>query len=56
MAQLRTGLGRQVPEAMACLENGFEAATRFYASVRVESGGTGKGSAFAPKTIAGRAP
>ncbi len=31
MAQLGAGLGRQVPEAMACLENGFEAATRFYA-------------------------
>ncbi len=30
MAQLGAGLGRQVPEAMACLENGFEAATRFY--------------------------
>jgi transposase-like protein len=31
MAQLAAGLGRQLPEAMACLEGGFEAATRFYA-------------------------
>ncbi len=31
MAQLAAGLGKQVPEAMACLENGFEAATHFYA-------------------------
>ncbi len=30
MAQLQAGLGKQVPEAMTCLENGFEAATRFY--------------------------
>jgi putative transposase len=30
MAQLQAGLGKQVPEAMACLENGFEAATHFY--------------------------
>ena len=28
---LRAGLGKQVPEAVACLENGFEAATHFYA-------------------------
>lgn len=27
---LAAGLGKQVPEAMACLEAGFEAATRFY--------------------------
>ena len=31
MEQLAAGLGRQVPEAMACLENGFEAGTQFYA-------------------------
>jgi len=31
MAELAAGLGRQVPESMACLESGFEAATRFYA-------------------------
>jgi len=31
MAQLGAGLGKQVPEAIACLENGFEAATHFYA-------------------------
>jgi len=31
MEQLRSGLGRQVPEALACLESGFEAATHFYA-------------------------
>jgi len=31
MELLRAGLGRQVPEALACLESGFEAATRFYA-------------------------
>ena len=30
MGQLQAGLGKQVPEAMACLENGFEAATHFY--------------------------
>jgi transposase-like protein len=34
MEQLRAGLGRQVPEALACLENGFEAATHFYAFPR----------------------
>ncbi len=31
MADLATGLGRQLPESMACLEAGFEAATKFYA-------------------------
>jgi len=31
MEQLQAGLGKQVPEAMACLANGFEAATQFYA-------------------------
>lgn len=31
MEQLQAGLGKQVPEAMACLTNGFEAATQFYA-------------------------
>jgi transposase-like protein len=30
----RAGLGRQVPEALACLENGFEAAAHFYAFPR----------------------
>ena len=30
MAQLQMGFGRQVPEAIDCLTNGFEAATRFY--------------------------
>jgi len=30
MEQLAAGLGRQVPEAMDCLRNGFEAATEFY--------------------------
>ncbi len=34
LEQLRAGLGRQVPEAMACLEAGFEAATHFYAFPR----------------------
>jgi len=34
MEQLRPGLGRQVPEALACLESGFEAATHFYAFPR----------------------
>jgi putative transposase len=34
MEQLRAGIGRQVPEAMACLEKGFEAATLFYAFPR----------------------
>jgi len=34
LEQLRTGLGKQVPEAMACLEAGFEAATHFYAFPR----------------------
>jgi putative transposase len=28
---IKAGLGKQVPEAIACLENGFEAATQFYA-------------------------
>jgi transposase-like protein len=31
MAQIAAGLGRQLPESMACLEAGFEAATNFYA-------------------------
>ena len=31
---LKAGLGKQVPEAVACLENGFEAATHFYAFPR----------------------
>ncbi|ABS25284.1 IS256-like element ISAnsp14 family transposase [Anaeromyxobacter sp. Fw109-5] len=31
---LAAGLGRQVPEAIACLEAGFEAATHFYAFPR----------------------
>jgi putative transposase len=31
---LKAGLGKQVPEALACLENGFEAATHFYAFPR----------------------
>ena len=31
MGQLAAGLGRQLPEAMACLDAGFEAATKFYA-------------------------
>jgi len=31
MEQLAAGLGKQVPEAMECLRNGFEAATQFYA-------------------------
>jgi len=31
MEQLQAGLGKQVPEALACLTNGFEAATQFYA-------------------------
>jgi transposase-like protein len=30
LGQLQLGLGKQLPEAMACLENGFAAATRFY--------------------------
>ena len=34
MAQLAAGLGRQLPESMACLEAGFEAATQFYAFPR----------------------
>jgi len=33
-AALAGGLGKQVPEAMACLEAGFEAATHFYAFPR----------------------
>ncbi len=31
MAELAAGLGRQLPESMACLDAGFEAATKFYA-------------------------
>jgi len=31
---LASGLGKQVPEAIACLEGGFEAATHFYAFPR----------------------
>jgi transposase-like protein len=31
---LKAGLGKQVPEAMACLEDGFAAATQFYAFPR----------------------
>jgi putative transposase len=31
MTELAAGLGRQLPESMACLADGFEAATRFYA-------------------------
>jgi putative transposase len=31
---LKAGLGKQVPEALACLENGFQAATHFYAFPR----------------------
>ena len=31
MAELALGLGRQLPESMACLDAGFEAATKFYA-------------------------
>jgi putative transposase len=31
---LAAGLGKQVPEAIVCLENGFEAATHFYAFPR----------------------
>jgi hypothetical protein len=31
MALLAAGLGRQLPESMACLDAGFEAATKFYA-------------------------
>ena len=31
---LAAGLGKQVPESIACLENGFEAATQFYAFPR----------------------
>lgn len=31
LAVFRTGLGAQVPEALACLENGFAAGTQFYA-------------------------
>ena len=30
-AELAAGLGRQLPESMACLDAGFEAATKFYA-------------------------
>jgi transposase-like protein len=38
MEQLKAGLGRQVPEAMACLEAGFVAATHFYAFPRAHWG------------------
>jgi transposase-like protein len=31
LAAFAAGLGRQVPEALACLQNGFVAATRFFA-------------------------
>jgi len=31
MSELAAGLGRQLPESMACLDAGFEAATKFYA-------------------------
>jgi putative transposase len=31
---LAVGLGKQVPEAIACLDSGFEAATHFYAFPR----------------------
>lgn len=31
MMELAAGIGRQLPESMACLADGFEAATRFYA-------------------------
>jgi transposase-like protein len=31
---LKAGLGKQVPEAMECLEEGFAAATRFFAFPR----------------------
>ena len=31
LEQLKLGLGKQLPEAMACLEGGFAAATQFYA-------------------------
>lgn len=31
MMELAAGLGRQLPESTACLADGFEAATRFYA-------------------------
>jgi putative transposase len=34
VAALAAGLGSQVPEAIACFENGFEAATHFYAFPR----------------------
>lgn len=34
VAALAAGLGSHVPEAIACLENGFEAATHFYAFPR----------------------
>jgi putative transposase len=34
VVELANGLGKQVPEAMACLEGGFEAATHFYAFPR----------------------
>jgi transposase-like protein len=38
MEQLKAGLGRQVPEALACLEAGFVAATHFYAFPRAHWG------------------
>ncbi len=31
---LKAGLGKQIPEAMKCLEDGFAAATQFYAFPR----------------------
>jgi transposase-like protein len=34
LEELKAGLGRQVPEAMKCLDGGFVAATRFYAFPR----------------------
>jgi putative transposase len=34
MEALATGLGKQIPEAIACLEAGFESATHFYAFPR----------------------
>jgi putative transposase len=34
LGEFASGLGRQVPEALRCLEQGFEAATQFYAFPR----------------------
>lgn len=34
LAAFRAGLGRQVPEALACLESGFDAATQFFSFPR----------------------